>query len=279
MKKTFLVFIKRSEIKKYFIPILVLSCIVFLILFYIFYNPTNIKETTTKKAYVALIFDDAGMDIEEAAKFLKLNIPFDVAVIPFLPFSNKIALMCKETNKEVMIHFSMEPENGDSTWLGPRTIFNNTSDEEIERIFTDALSNIPYAKGFNNHMGSLVCSNERIVKKLVSLAKQYNFFIVDSKTTPKSQFEKFCKIQGVDFADRDLFLETKNEVAVIKSQLRKLVTIAKKKGYAVGIGHFGAEGGITTLTAISEMIDEMKKNDIEFVYVSGIINIINKSED
>ncbi|MEZ0536583.1 divergent polysaccharide deacetylase family protein [Caldicellulosiruptoraceae bacterium PP1] len=283
MKKTFLVVIKKAQIARFFIPALALFCILVLLFVYFFYNPassveTSVKQTVRNKYYVALVFDDAGMDENEVKKLLDLKIPFDVAIIPFLPFSNKIALMCHNSNKEVLIHFSMEPETGDASWLAPRSIMDKTPDDEIEKTFKDALVNIPYAKGFNNHMGSLLCKNKRIVNKLVTLAKDSLLFVLDSKTTPKSLFEPICKEHKVSYIGRDIFLDNKNEVLSIKSQLNLLKNTAKKKGYAVGIGHLGPEGGITTITAVSEMIDEMKKEGIEFVFVSDIIKIKETSE-
>lgn len=278
LNKILLVIIKKAELSHLFIPLLTICCLIVLALVYLFYNPRPSVVATSGEnvAYVAVIFDDAGMDQQEAQKLLEINVPFDVAIIPFLPFSNKIALMCQEKNKEVLLHISMEPENGDATWLAPRSIMLSTPDSEIEKTFSQAIANIPFARGFNNHMGSLVCKDERIVKKLVELAKANNMFIVDSKTSPKSLFSKIGKQKDVRVFERDIFLDSKNEVKATKEQFKLLFNIAKKKGYAIGIGHLGPEGGITTIEAFKEVLNEFSKTNIRFVFVSDLQKIVNQ---
>jgi len=276
-KRIFLVIIKKAELYPYFIPLLTLFCIIILGLFYFFYNPhkSAIETSSQHGAYVCIIFDDAGMDQQEVKKLLEINVPFDVAIMPFLPFSNSIALNCNQKNKEVLIHLSMEPENGDATWLAPRSIMNTTPDDEIERIFNDAIKNVPFAKGFNNHMGSLACKNERIVNKLVELAKSNNMFIVDSKSSPKSLFMSIGKKKGVAVYERDVFLDLKKELKFIKDQFKVLFNIAKKRGYAIGIAHLGPEGGIPSIEAFKEVIDEVKNQNIHFVFVSELKKIVD----
>ena len=54
-----------------------------------------------------------------------------------------------------------------------------TTKEVKERVY-EAIATIPYAKGLNNHMGSLAVENEKIVRAIVEVAKERNLFIVDS---------------------------------------------------------------------------------------------------
>lgn len=59
-------------------------------------------------------------------------------------------------------------------------------------------------------------------------------------------------------------------MASIEKQLDKLMDVALKNGYAIGIGHVGVEGGKITADAIKNKMPEMKKRGIEFVFLSQI---------
>lgn len=281
LRRYILVVIKKAKVSKYFIPLLAIFCFVVLILVYIFYNPKPQSIQTSAQStvsYVSLIFEDAGMDEQEVQKLLEINVPFDVAIIPFLPFSNKIALMCSKNNKEVLMHLSMEPEDQNTIWLAPRSIMNNTPENEIDRIFKDASLNIPNSKGFSIHLGTLVCRNEKIVGQLLNLAKANNMIVVDSTFSPKSLFLKLGKQKGVDVLSPDILLDYKNELKPIEDKFRLLFNKAKKKGFAVGVGHLGENGGITTIEAFKEAIKVAQKENIKFVFVTDIIKLIKQTE-
>jgi len=280
IKRYILIVIKKTKLSQYFIPVLAFFCFIVLALVYIFYNPkSQVVETSAQsQAYVALIFEDAGMDEQEFQKLLEINLPFDVAIIPFLPFSNKIALTCSKNNKEVLMHLSMEPEDQNTLWLSPRSIMNNTPDDEVDKIFKDAMLNLPHSKGFSIHLGTLVCTNERIVTRLVNLAKANNMIIVDSTSSPKSLFSKIGKQKGIDVISHDVILDSKNELKPIQDKFKLLFNIAKKKGFAVGIGHLGQEGGLTTIEAFKEVLKDAQRENIKFVFVTDIVKLIKQTD-
>ncbi|ABP65984.1 protein of unknown function DUF610, YibQ [Caldicellulosiruptor saccharolyticus DSM 8903] len=280
LRRYILIVIKKAKLSQYFIPLLAIFCFIVLTLVYIFYNPKPqaVETSAQSQAYVALIFEDAGMDEQEIQKLLEINLPFDVAIIPFLPFSNKIALMCSKNNKEVLMHLSMEPEDQNTVWLTPRSIMNNTPDDEVEKVFKDAMLNLPHSKGFSIHLGTLVCTNEKIVSHLVNLAKANNMIIVDSTSSPRSLFPKIGKQKGIDVIPHDVILDSKNELKPIQDKFKLLFNKAKKKGFAVGIGHLGQEGGLTTIEAFKEVLKDAQRENIKFVFVSDIAKLIKQTD-
>ncbi|WAM31351.1 divergent polysaccharide deacetylase family protein [Caldicellulosiruptor naganoensis] len=280
IKRYILIVIKKAQLSQFFLPLLAICCFIVLALVYIFYNPKPqaVETSSQSQAHVALIFEDAGMDEQEVQKLLEIDPPFNVAIMPFLPFSNKIALMCSQKKKEALIHLSMEPEDQNTIWLASRSIMNNTPDDEIERIFKDAMANIPQSRGFSIHFGTLVCTNDRIVEKLCNLAKENNMIIVDSTASAKSLFPRIGKQKGVDVISHDVIVDTKNELKSIQDRFRLLFNIAKKKGFAVGIGHLGQDGGLTTIEAFKEAVKDAQRENIKFVFVSDIVKFIKQND-
>ncbi len=95
---------------------------------------------------------------------------------------------------------------------------------------------------------------------------------VDSLTTPHSKGYKTALKLGMKAAQRDIFLDhSAKDSKNVKEQLRKLIGISKKRGYAIGIGH--PYPG--TVKALSEMIPEIN-GEVEVVSISNIINIGSK---
>lgn len=152
---------------------------------------------------------------------------------------------------------------------GPGTIYSKMSDEEISDLFEKNLSATSvFVNGINNHMGSKITENRRIMMLLLTLLKKKNMYFVDSLVTGKSLAKEIAKETGVRFASRDVFLDNIDEPEYIKNQFQQLVNIALKYNQAIGIGHVEK---INTAKVITEMLPYLKEKGIEIVPVSEII--------
>ena len=56
--------------------------------------------------------------------------------------------------------------------------------------------------------------------------------------------------------------------------MEELSRVALEKGYAVGIGHVGGQGGKITIDTIDKMTKKLKQQGIEFIYLSEMKNIL-----
>ena len=172
-------------IKRYFI--IVLGGI-FLLIGAFLYCINNILPTVKSpaKGYIALIIDDFGNYGEGAEAILNLGIPITAAVMPFLKNSQSDAEKAHNAGLEVIMHVPMEPVSGDISWLGEMGIKSSLSNQEIQTRLFEGLEQIKWAVGMNNHMGSKVMQDRRIVRAVLEVAKAKNIFFIDSKTTEKT---------------------------------------------------------------------------------------------
>lgn len=249
-------------------------CIIILMLFTIFIhsskNGVTKAFTANKHGYIAVVIDDFGNSSQGTEDMLNLDIPITAAVMPFLPTSAKDAENAHNKGHGVILHLPMEPEKGKASWLGPRGITTNLKDEEIELRVGDAIKELKYAEGINNHTGSKAMKDERVVKAVMRVAKSHGLIFLDSKTTGGSQGKKVCDELQVPYFERDIFLDNINNVKSIESQLEKATDLALKKGYAIVIGHVGPAGGHNTVTAIKNKIPAMKEKGITFVKLKDL---------
>lgn len=227
-------------------------------------------QETIPRGYLALVIDDFGNHGEGTEAMVNLGIPLTAAVMPFLPFSRADADIAHRAGLEVIMHIPMEPIRGKPSWLGPGAITCSLTCEEIKTRLLDGLAQLKWAVGMNNHMGSRAMQDSKVVKAVLELARQENLFFLDSRTTAAKVAMETADALSYPYLARDEFLDGCKALSHIKKQLRKLGESALRKGYAIGIGHVGAEGGTVTARAIQEMYPEFIKQGVCLVYVSQI---------
>ena len=102
--------------------------------------------------------------------------------------------------------------------------------DEIRRLF-------PRAKYINNHTGSVFTSNYKAMKQLYGMLRQKGFVFVDSRTTGRSVVRKIVHAYHGTYIARDVFIDNTQTEAYVLKQLKQAVRIAKKRGFAIAIGH------------------------------------------
>lgn len=248
-----------------------------IILGLIIFKPKSIQTNALPKGYIALVIDDLGGNGDGTDDLMKLDIPITAAVMPFLEDTEKDVEKCYNAGLEIILHLPMEPECGSPSWLGPRPITVDKSNEKIRKIVEDGLREVKYAKGMNNHMGSKVMKDDRIMTEVLKVAKENDMFFLDSKTGKFTVAEEISDELEVVYFARDVFLDNSTNRKDIEDAMEKLSDIALERGYAIGIGHVGGQGGKITIEVIDEMSKEIRKKGIEFIYLSQMEDIIKNN--
>ena len=223
-----------------------------------------------RQGELAVLIDDFGYGGEGTEEMLALPIPFTAAVMPFSSCTAADAELVRQAGKEIFIHLPMESLTGKREWVGEKGIFRDMTDEEIRGRTKEAFSILPDAAGLNNHMGSAIMEDERSLSVVMDIIKEEKVVFVDSLTTAKSVGRSVAAKKGVPFLGRDVFLDSTDDVEVVKANLRKAAEVALEKGYALAIGHVGPEGGLVTAKAIEELIPELEQAGVTFVTVSDL---------
>lgn len=228
---------------------------------------------------LAIVIDDfGGADIHGVEELLSLDRPITAAVMPNLVHSIDHSLLAHQNGHEVIMHQPMQPVKGKLSWLGPGAIMSDMDPEQIRETFIKNLETVPHAKGFNNHTGSKVTSQEEKIKPLLEVCKEKGLFVLDSRTSMDSVVIPVAKSMSIPWAKRDIFLDDIKSDRHINRQIQKACKVAQKQGYAIAIGHVG-QGGKVTARSIKAAIPIIEKQGIRLVPVSEIIKISNRSSD
>lgn len=218
------------------------------------------------KPRIAIIMDDLGADTAVAEKLLALDAPINFAVLPYLPHSKDVAVKATRAGMVVLLHLPMEPK-GDDVPPGKGALYIKQGDAEIGSIVAGDLDSVPGATGVNNHMGSRFTEDGAKMAVALKEIKARKMFFVDSLTSPQSQAYETAVSMGLPAVRRDVFLDNEKDMEKITAQLEKLGKIARKRGYAIGIGHPYPE----TLEALPAGISAIKDSGVEIVKVTELI--------
>jgi uncharacterized protein len=234
--------------------------------------PASYHPPVQKKAQLAIIIDDFGQNRKGVSEILQIKKPLTFAIMPFLDFTRKDALMAHQLGQEVIIHLPMQSAKHDiAAWIGPNPIKVSYKYDKIQEIILSSLKSVPFAVGANIHMGSLCSENKYIMSSVIKVLKENNMYFVDSRTSSLSVCKRVAKNTGIRFDERNVFLEAESKSEwYIKKQLRLAGSIAIKKGHAIAIGHVGSAGGRVTAICINDMIPQLEKQGIKLVYVSDL---------
>ena len=232
-----------------------------------FYKKTN---NSLSQPLISIIIDDIGYSTSRARDFLRLNIPITFSVLPRLTNSHILAAEIHHKGHEIMLHQPMEPYNSHLD-PGPGALYVGYESEKIAGIVENNISNIPFATGVNNHMGSRFTSSGTEISEALRAIRDRDLFFIDSLTSGRSVAYKTARKLQMPAACRNIFLDNCLEDKYIQRQLHKLQLHAKIHGHAIGIGHPFPE----TSRAIRRFISNSKHSSVSFVHVSDILSFFN----
>ena len=194
-----------------------------------------VKEVNKNdKPKLIIILDDITTSRQKKA-ILDIGYPVTMSFLP--PQKGHIhSAKVAQDIPVYMIHFPMQASpRFKSTEI--TTLNINDSYARIESIVKNLRKLYPNAIYTNNHTGSVFTQNDKAMDKLFKALKKYNFVFVDSRTSAKSVAKKYAKKYSMPYIVRNTFLDNKRDYVYIQNQLKKAIKIAKKRGYAIAIGH------------------------------------------
>jgi polysaccharide deacetylase 2 family uncharacterized protein YibQ len=228
------------------------------------YEP--VAEQPAAKPRLAVVIDDFGHSKSATVeRFLALDFPFTVAVMPELPQSGYVLQRARSLGKEVILHLPME---GGVEGARRTAITTAMSGDSIRHVLEGYLREYPGVAGVNNHQGSVATRDRRVMLAVIAAIKKYGLFFLDSLTASESIAYNTAKSLDVPTAKNDVFLDDGTEDArVVEKRLLDLAALARQRGSAIGIGHPKP----WTYEALARNQKTLKESGIELVFVSRLM--------
>ena len=229
------------------------------------YKETGAEDLNHKQAYIAIIIDDLGYKFKLDKR--AINLPGDVtySFLPHTPYVKEMAEIVHAQGHEIMLHLPMQSK--DIFIPGPGALTNEMTEYEFKASVSNSILSIPYVRGVNNHMGSLMSSQQQSMNWLMDELIKTDLFFVDSRTSVNSLAEKTAISYAVDNTRRNVFLDNELNRPAIEFQFERLINLARKTGFAVAIGHPFS----ITLDVLEEKIPQLERSGIQLIKVSDLI--------
>lgn len=218
-------------------------------------------QAAPPKAYMSIIIDDLGQSSERDSRTLALPGPVTMAIMPDTPHATDFARQAHKAGRTVILHMPMDPATGPYAW------HPGTPIEELARRLDAALAKVPYAAGLNNHMGSRMTSQAAPMAWLMGELQRRHLFFVDSRTSAATVAAAKAQEQGLAHVSRDVFLDDTRTTEAITAQLQLGVTLARRQGSAVLIGHPYPQ----TLDVLERELPRLRQQGIELIGLHQMI--------
>ena len=214
------------------------------------------------RAKLVIVIDDVAT-FEHASMIKSLGLKITPSIFPATkthPDTPNIA----RTFEFYMIHLPMQAKHFDSPEIGTLTI--NESFESMHEKIKKIRKDFPRAKYTNNHTGSRFTSDFDAMDKAYRALIEQGFVFVDSKTIAQTAVARAAKKHNQPYISRDIFLDDDPSASAVRRELVAAVNLAKKRGYAIAIGHPKKN----TISVIKESKNNLLK-DVDVVYLKDIL--------
>lgn len=230
-------------------------------------NDSVIPEKKGQKNQIALVIDDLGYNKPLSKAIVQLSADLTLAVLPGGSFSKELSDLAFSLGKELILHQPMQPQGYPKIKPGLGGLYSTMSEAEIWKTLESNFKEFPHAKGLNNHMGSQLTNEPRVMDAVMKFAKSRGFFFLDSRTSTQSIAQERAIAHGVAALKRDVFIDNIPDKHAILKKLDDLVAVAKKHGRAIGIGHPHQ----ATLDALREWLPTLGNKKIEVARLSHFL--------
>lgn len=214
------------------------------------------------KGRIAIVIDDWGYSLNNLSTIEQIIYPLNLSILPNLKYSQEIASKLHSKGFEIMLHLPMEPL--EKLPLEKNTISSSMSKDKIVKVIAADLTNLVYAKGASNHMGSKTTSDLKIMKTVFKELKKRDLYFLDSFVNPNSVCLELSHKLNYKIFKRDVFLDNVASREYILGQINRLKSKAKSSGFAIGIGHDRK----LTLDVLKEVMPQIVKEGYKFVCLS-----------
>jgi polysaccharide deacetylase 2 family uncharacterized protein YibQ len=223
-------------------------------------EPRAIVPVKACTAKLVIIMDDVSY-AHDVAAIRSTGLPLVMSFLPPSPRHPDSATLA-ESVSGYMVHLPMEAVTYNHE--EPVTLRISDSIETIEKQIKLVKRLYPNARYINNHTGSKFTSDVAAMDRLIGVMKDNGLIFVDSRTIGTSKVKMAEAKYGLRYLGRDVFLDHEDGVANVKKQIRDAVSLAKRHGSAIAIGHPRPD----TIQALKESKDIL--NQVQIVRIDQI---------
>lgn len=225
---------------------------------------TNEVKAAVKAGYkprLVIIIDDVAYK-HQADAIKSVNLKLTPSFFPATSAHPETPVLARRFSF-YMIHLPMQALGGfKGAEIGTLTVDDDY--EKIAKKLQSIKRDFPNLKYINNHTGSRFTSDAAAMDRMMRAVRDENLIFVDSKTTSPTKVYGAAKKYSMPYIARDVFLDHDGSKAAVRKQLKYAIELAKKRSYAIAIGH-PHKNTIEVLQESAKLLQE-----VEVVYLKDL---------
>ncbi len=233
------------------------------------------------KPRIAIVIDDLGYLAINDRDVLSLDPSIAVAIIPDAPLAPYLSRQAARQQRDVLIHLPLSAVRHDDCQFEATCVEPEWSPLRMASHLRWAAERVDQAIGINNHQGSRFTADHEAVRRLVTsinlLERLHGIelFVLDSRTTAQSRLEQKARAAGLATARRNVFLDNDLSSEAIEAAWKNLIEQARRRGFAIAIGHPHRE----TIEFLEQAVPELAARGIELVSIRQLLDRPKSSGD
>jgi polysaccharide deacetylase 2 family uncharacterized protein YibQ len=239
------------------------------LIFWMFARPVgplkSVAQRFTPHPKIVFVIDDIGNHDHYKGQLEALGSHVTYAILPLLPYSGYFGELSRKTGAEVILHLPLDTIQDKVPGRG--LIVSTMNKTDVLDMLDRDLASVPYHVGVNNHMGSRGTADREMMTVILKELKRRKLFFLDSYTTKDSTVSEVGRAIGLPILTRGVFLDNTDSKTAIREEVRKLKALAKKKGSAIGIGHYRKN----TLEVLQDEIPKLEKEGFKVISLRDLL--------
>jgi uncharacterized protein len=221
-------------------------------------------DATAKPARVALLLRGIGRNDQDAADAIgSLPSAVSLGFWPYAQSGQRLASRAREKGHEVIVQVPLEPADYPASSAGPDTLLTTAAPEQNAERLQAVLKRFEGHSGVTNLMGGKMLHAKGPLKIVMEDIKARGLLYVGESNNSHGTAREVAKEINLRFGAADVLIDAQPAPEAIDKALARLVSIARQRGSAIGIG----SANVVTVQQVHEWSDTLAAQGITLVPV------------
>jgi uncharacterized protein len=224
-------------------------------------------EVSNKPARIALLLRGIGRNDADAADAID-SLPSAVSLgfWPYATEGRRLASQAREKGHEIIIQLPLEPADYPTSNPGPDTLLTSLPPEQNAERLEDVLKRFEGHSGVTNLMGGKMLQAKAQMKPVLEDLKARGLLYVGESTRTHTTVRELAREINLRFGAADVLIDSRPSAEAVDKALSRLVTIARQRGSAIGVGNANA----VTVQQVHAWSDTLAAQGITLVPIGAL---------
>jgi uncharacterized protein len=224
-------------------------------------------EVNTKPARVALLLRNVGRHDQDSADAIgSLPSAISLGFWPYASDGKRLASRAREKGHEIIVQVPLEPSDFPNTNPGPDALLTSLTPEQNSQRLETLLKRFEGSSGVTNLMGGKMLQSKASLKAILEDVKARGLLYIGESNNSHTTARQLAREISLRFGTAEVMIDANPSPEAIDKALTRLVTIARQRGSAIGIGAATA----VTVQQVHEWSESLAAQGITLVPVGAL---------